>query len=194
MRGNAESDHELMRRCALNEEAAFEELVRRYQQPIVDYLWRLLGSPSRAEELGQEVFLRVFRHRDTYTQDAGFSTWCYAIATNLARDERRARRRRPASAGSEPLEGLQAQGRDPSAPLELRELRELVHKALERIPDPYREALALRDLQGCSYQEIARTLDMEIGTVKSRINRARLAFKDAFAALGGVTAEEMEEA
>ena len=82
----------------------------------------------------------------------------------------------------------------PISPLELRELGDLVRKALEHLPEHYREALTLRDLQGCSYQEISRVLEMEIGTVKSRINRARLAFKDAFTALGGVTAEEMEEA
>lgn len=191
---DAQSDHELMRRCALGEETAFEEIVRRYQQPIVDYLCRLVGSSSRAEELGQEVFLRVYRHRDSYTRTAGFSTWCYTIATNLARDERRARKRRPPGAGSEPLEGLPATGMEPSAPLEVRELGDLVRRALDQIPEHYREALTLRDLQGCSYQEIAQVLEMEIGTVKSRINRARLAFKDSFAALGGVAAEEMEEA
>lgn len=179
------TDHELMKRCALGEEEPFAELVRRHQQAIVDYLTRMLSNRARAEELGQEVFLRVFRHRVDYTQQAEFSTWCYTIATNLARDERRAIRRRPPSAGSDPLEGRPAAGLDPSAGALSRESGRLVHQALERLPEHFREALMLRDLQGLSYQEISSVMRMELGTVKSRINRARMAFKDAFLALEG---------
>lgn len=179
------SDHELMARCAKGEESSFEELVRRYQQPIVDYLSRLLGNGARAEELGQEVFIRVFRHRSSYTQEAGFSTWCYTIATNLARDERRMLRRRPSSSGDSPLEFLPSDADDPARSAQNLETRLLVQRALERLPEHFREALVLRDLQGCSYQEISAALGMELGTVKSRINRARMAFKDVYLALDG---------
>jgi RNA polymerase sigma-70 factor (ECF subfamily) len=178
-----------MRRFSLGEEASFVELVQRHQQSVVSYLARLLGNASRAEELGQEVFVRVFRHRASYNDQAQFTTWCYTIATNLARDEIRARRRRPASAGPESLDGIPGRDEAPSASLERRELRGRVRTALADMQPQFREVLTLRDLEGCSYEEIAEALQMELGTVKSRINRARSAFKAAFMALGGMKEE-----
>ncbi len=178
-----------MRRFALGEEAPFVELVQRHQQSVVSYLARLLGNTSRAEELGQEVFVRVFRHRAAYDDQAQFTTWCYTIATNLARDEIRARRRRPASAGPEALDGIEGASEAPSASLERRELQGRVRKALDGLQPQFREVLALRDLEGCSYEEISEVLRTELGTVKSRINRARSAFKEAFVALGGLKEE-----
>lgn len=183
------TDHELMRQFALGEEISFVELVRRHQQAVVSYLARLLGNASRAEELGQEVFVRVFRHRASYDDQAQFTTWCYTIATNLARDEIRARRRRPAAAGSEALDAISDRGDGPSASLERRELRGRVRRALDGLQPQFREVLTLRDLEGCSYEEIAALLQMELGTVKSRINRARSAFKEAFMAFGGMKEE-----
>lgn len=178
-----------MRRFTLGEEASFVELVQRHQQPMVSYLTRLLGSLSRAEELGQEVFVRIFRHRAAYDNQAQFTTWCYTIATNLARDEIRARRRRPVAADPEALDAIQGRSEEPSACLERREIQGRVRRALDDLHPRFREVLTLRDLEGCSYEEIAAVLRMELGTVKSRISRARSAFKEAFMALGGTKGE-----
>ena len=190
---NLRDEHELMSRCAAGEEAPFEELVSRYQQPIVDYLTRLIGNVSRAEELGQEVFVRIFQHRLDYTAKAKFSTWCYTIATNIARDERRANARRPSNTGAEALEFLSSEQSDPYQNVERKERSAIIRKALDKIPEHLRESIILRDIQGCSYQEIAEVLQLEIGTVKSRINRARLAFKEIFITLSGIAHTDMEE-
>lgn len=195
MNSDEVSDHELMRRFSEGEEAAFAELVRRYQRSVVSYLARMLGNPSRAEELGQEVFLRVFRHRASYTREAEFSTWCFTIAVNLGRDEIRSRRRRGPHAGSDALEDLSDDAPPaPDAGLERDELQGRVRRALARLPEPFREVLTLRDLEGRSYEEIAAVLGAELGTVKSRINRARLAFRDVYTALAAAAGEREETA
>ncbi len=151
----------------------------------MDYLSRLLHHRGTGEDLAQEVFLRVFRHRNSYSEHASFRTWCYAIATNLARDEVRSARRRPAILGEEAMAGLPDRSVDPTLRPEQEELRKSVGDALGRIPEHFREVLTLRDLQGCSYEEISDALKLELGTVKSRINRARVAFKEAFQVSGG---------
>lgn len=177
------SDHELMHRFVHGEESAFVELVQRHQRPIASYLVRILGSRARSEDLAQEVFLRVFRHRFDYTRQAAFTTWCYTIATNLARDEIRSLRRRPVRSGLEGLQEVPSEGEEPGSALDRRETRDLVRKALGGLVPAFREVLVLRDLQGLSYGEISGILGLELGTVKSRINRARLAFKEVFVAL-----------
>ena len=169
-----------MRMLSGGDEGAFAELVRRHQQTIMDYLCRLLRDRGTSEDLAQEVFLRVFRHRDRYSEHASFRTWCYAIATNLARDEIRSLRKRPAALGEEAMAGVADRGEAPSEAPQREEMRRAVTLALERIPEHFREVLALRDLQGCSYEEISDVLRLELGTVKSRINRARVAFKESF--------------
>ena len=177
------SDHELMHRFVHGEELAFVELVRRHQRPVSSYLLRIIGSRARAEELAQEVFLRVFRHRFDYTRQAAFTTWCYTIATNLARDEIRSLRRRPVRTGLEGLQEILPGGEEPGETLGRQEMQALVRKALGSLVPPFREVLVLRDLQERSYEDIAGILGLELGTVKSRINRARLAFKEVFIAL-----------
>lgn len=177
------SDHDLMHQFVHGDELAFVELVRRHQRPIASYIIRIIGSSSRAEELAQEVFLRVFRHRFDYTRQAAFTTWCYTIATNLARDEIRSLRRRPVRTGLDGLQEIPSEGEKPGDALGKREAQAQVRKALACLVPAFREVLILRDLQELSYEDIARILGLELGTVKSRINRARLAFKEVFVSL-----------
>ena len=152
-------DHELMSRLknASREEraAGFEVLVRRYKNGVVTFLYRFVGDYRAAEDLAQEAFLRVFRKLDEYNHSAKFSTWLYTIASNLAKDR-----------------------------LEQDETRLQVNEALKQLKEDDREILVLKDVQGMAYEDIAEILGLPMGTVKSRISRARLAFKEVWKKMG----------
>ncbi|MEZ6183628.1 MAG: sigma-70 family RNA polymerase sigma factor [Planctomycetota bacterium] len=158
------------------------ELVRRHQQPLVGYLNGIVHDVERARDLCQEAFLRVYRHAEGYRPSSRFTTWLYHIARNLARDELRARRRRPPLAFPEHgLDATPAQERPVSGALEQ---RELVLAALDALSPRDRQLVVLRDLEGLSYEEIAERVGSRLGTVKSGLNRARTRFAAAYAALG----------
>jgi RNA polymerase sigma-70 factor (ECF subfamily) len=169
----------------------FRELVMRYQDRIVNYLVRHIGDRATAEDLAQEAFLRVHRNLERYDRRNRFSTWLYTIATNLAKDEFKRRSSHPAqsldwvSSGQSDTTrtvptALADEGQNPEGAAQRDEDRDLVHEALRRLKPDDREVLILRDLQGLSYDEIATILDVPIGTLKSRISRARQAFAAAW--------------
>lgn len=175
------SDEDLMARVAEDEERAFSELVRRYQGRVTNLICRVLNDRESADDLAQEVFVRVFVHRRNYRRGARLSTWVFTIAVNLAKNEirRRVRRRnwfsldalQEALKDSTLIFADKTEGRDRS--LEREEVQEAVAKAIESVPDKYRLALVLRDIEGLAYEEIAVVLGVPGGTVRSRINRAR---------------------
>jgi len=198
------SDNDLMTRlkeAPPSEVAAgFEVIVHRYKNAIVSFLFRYVGDPRTAEDLAQEAFLRVFRKIGEYNSTAKFSTWLYTIASNLAKDEFKRRARHPA--GSLDWEGgkgadttrnvptaMAAEGPEPEEELERGEARERVAAALKLLKEDDREILVLKDVQGLAYDEIARILALPMGTVKSRISRARLAFKDVWKRFGSPSGE-----
>jgi len=175
--------------------AGFEVLVHRYKNAIVSFLFRFVGDPRTAEDLAQEAFLRVFRKIAEYNSTAKFSTWLYTIASNLAKDEFKRRSRHPAGSldwesgkGADTTRNvptaMAADDPGPDEELERGEVREHVAAALKLLKEDDREILVLKDVQGLAYEEIARILDLPMGTVKSRISRARLAFKDAWKRIG----------
>lgn len=179
-----------MKACARGEMGSFSELVRRHKDRITNYLYRYTGDYRTAEDLAQEAFLRVFRKIPEYNASAKFSTWLYTIATNLAKDEFKRRSRHPAVPLEQQRPGADtsqivtaappASGLRPEEDSARSELRGLVHEALDALDAEAREILVLREVQGLAYDEIAGILAVPVGTVKSRINRARLAFKDLF--------------
>jgi len=187
-------DHELMARLKTAPSAdlmrGFEILVGRYKNAIVSFLFRFTGDFRTAEDLAQETFLRVFRKIHDYNSTAKFSTWLYTIASNLAKDEFKRRARHPAKSldwqggGDTTRDMPQAKadttGSVPEVRLEHDEVRQNVNKALNLLEEHDREVLLLKDVQGLSYEEIAQVLELPMGTVKSRISRARLAFKDVW--------------
>jgi RNA polymerase sigma-70 factor (ECF subfamily) len=180
-----ECDEELMERCAAGSHEAFQCLVERYRGRLINVVGRFINDRDRAEDIVQEVFLRVFRNRQRYERKGKFSTWIFTIAVNLAKNEIRRKVRRR---GEISLEGLEeATGsstatadRSPGAEENLgrEQLREMVAEAIERLPVRYREAVVLRDIEGLAYEEIASILRIPGGTVRSRINRGRLMIKD----------------
>src|SRR3989441_1092429 len=171
---------------------AFGALVDRYQTRLLNFINRTIGDRERAEDLVQEVFIRVFRHLHRFDQTKKFSTWIYTIASNLAKNELRNRSRNPLvlfqtirkqwDADHRPL-----QFEDPSArPDDLfrkRHLKELVEWAVAQLPEHHRVVFVLRELEGKSYEEIAEITACNLGTVKSRLNRARNSFAAVIAPL-----------
>jgi RNA polymerase sigma-70 factor (ECF subfamily) len=174
-----------MARAALDDDQAFTELVRRYQSRVVHLVSRLLNDRQVSEDIAQEVFVRVHLHRKNYRTGSKFSTWLFTIAANLAKNEiRRRKRRRNWSSLDEMQETLKdasLQFADPKAnreaDLEREQLSGVVGQAITTLPERYRIALVLRDIEGLAYEEIGMALKMPGGTVRSRINRARLMLK-----------------
>jgi RNA polymerase sigma-70 factor (ECF subfamily) len=179
------SDEDLMARAALDDDQAFTELVRRYQSRVVHLVSRLLNDRQVSEDIAQEVFVRVHLHRKNYRTGSKFSTWLFTIAANLAKNEiRRRKRRRNWSSLDEMQETLKdasLQFADPKAnreaDLEREQLSGVVGQAITTLPERYRIALVLRDIEGLAYEEIGMALKIPGGTVRSRINRARLMLK-----------------
>jgi RNA polymerase sigma-70 factor, ECF subfamily len=177
------SDHALLEATRTGNEDAFAELVSRYRNQITSYIYRMTSDYDGAVDLAQETFVRVYRAADRYQQSHAFSTYIYRIATNLAISELRKRKRRrlvsltgffQSNDGSEAREFNPADER-PLQDTEMvhAERRNAVQRAISTLPEKYRAPLILRDVDGRSYEEIARILETSEGTVKSRISRAR---------------------
>ena len=157
---------------------AFEELVRRYQRRVLALTCRLCANPEDGAEAAQEAFLAAWQGLPSFRGDAAFSTWLYRLASNACVDLLRREGRRRAAAGpslddEEAGMDLPSTEPTPEAAAEGMELREMVEAGLQRLPAEYREALILREIHQLSYEEIAAALTVELGTVKSRINRGR---------------------
>ena len=167
-------------------EAAFVCLVDRYKNRLQNVIYRYVRDFQRAEDLTQETFIRVYRHRERYRKTGKFSTWIFTIAVNLAKNEIRRKVRIKNVLSLDHLQELLGNSepflKDPAPHADREAERDqtstLIGRAISRLPDVYRDALILRDIQGLSYEEISEVLDVPGGTVRSRINRARLILKD----------------
>ncbi|HKS05182.1 MAG TPA: sigma-70 family RNA polymerase sigma factor [Gemmatimonadaceae bacterium] len=179
-------DAELVAAFLRGTERAFDVLVERYQARLLNFIYRTVGDRERAEDLVQEVFVRVYRHLSRFDRSKKFSTWIYTIASNLAKNELRNRSRNPLVFFQSLAKGLSGEEERPiefedtrTRPDDLfrkRHLREVVETSVARLPAHHREVFVLRELEGKSYEEIAEITRCNLGTVKSRLNRARTAF------------------
>ncbi|HYG98674.1 MAG TPA: sigma-70 family RNA polymerase sigma factor [Terriglobales bacterium] len=175
----------LIRRCKAGDAVAWEELVRQYNRRIYNICYRFTGSPDQAEDLTQEVFVRMYRTLDSYDPaKAAFMTWLTTMTRNLLVDHFRKTKHDRATDSLESTvtdaddgptlgEQLQDASMTPDMRLASRETRQMVHQALQKLSPELREAVILRDLQDMDYREIATVLKVPEGTVKSRINRGR---------------------
>jgi RNA polymerase sigma-70 factor (ECF subfamily) len=167
------------------EERAFQVLVERYQTRLLNFVYRTISDRERGEDLVQEVFIRVYRHLHRFDRSKKFSTWVYTIASNLAKNELRNRSRNPLVF----FQTIRKNWQDDDRPLQFedsasrpddlyrkRHLRELVESSVAQLPEHHRQVFILRELEGKSYEEIAEITGCNLGTVKSRLNRARNAF------------------
>jgi RNA polymerase sigma-70 factor (ECF subfamily) len=185
------NDHELLAAIRDGDEAAFQEIVRRYRNPITNFIYRMIDDYERSVELTQETFIRIYTSASRYQANYSFSTYIYRIATNLAISELRRRKRRKMVSLFTPFtndDGEAIEIDPPDAnPLQDEALiegerRKAVARAITSLPEKYRAAIVLRDVEGLSYDRIADVLKLSEGTVKSRINRARNLLKEKLSA------------
>jgi len=171
------TDADLLPSCRGGDEAAWAKLVERHTRKVFGLAYRFTGRVDEAEDLTQEVFVKVYQTLDKYREaDGPFGAWLMAVARNHAIDHYRRGRQERARRAEDPLvlELAPAREEHPIAGLEREERARLVHRGLRALPPELRLPLVLCDLQGLSYDEIAKSLEVPLGTVKSRINRARL--------------------
>jgi RNA polymerase sigma-70 factor (ECF subfamily) len=178
-------DAHIAQRHLSGDPQAFGALVDRYQGRLLNFVNRTIGDRERAEDLVQEVFIRVFRHLHRFDQTKKFSTWIYTIASNLAKNELRNRSRNPLvffqtikrnwEADHRPLQFEDTTAR-PDDLYRKRFLKDAVEQCVTQLPEHHRVVFVLRELEGKSYEEIAEITGCNLGTVKSRLNRARNSF------------------
>jgi RNA polymerase sigma-70 factor, ECF subfamily len=180
-------DAELVRRILAGEEWLFETLVRRYQQRVVAHLARMTRNWDDALDLAQEIFLKVFQALPRYRPEFKFSTWLFRIAANAGIDALRKRRLRTvpleAPIGDEegPVREFPSAEPDPYSVLRNTERRRSLEEAIADLPPEFRELISLRHFAGLSYEEIAETKRMPLGTVKNKLFRARAVLKSRLA-------------
>jgi RNA polymerase sigma-70 factor, ECF subfamily len=185
------TDWDLANRARSGDMAAFEELVRRYQTPVIHFCRRMVASQQDAEDIAQEVFIRMYRHLGRMERKAKFSTFLFGIARNTTLNFIRDGKRRGRGA-TEPLDSEDRSGhviddaaRRPDREAGLHELEELLDRAMAMLSPEHREVLVLREINGLDYSAIARVVRRRKGTVKSRIARAREQLRAHIGALGG---------
>jgi RNA polymerase sigma-70 factor (ECF subfamily) len=168
-------DHGLMKSIQNGDMVAFNDMVDRYKDRLMNVIGRMLSSTEEAEDVVQETFVRVYQHRQSFNFQHCFSTWIYTIALNLARNELRKRKK------FKFLDITDMQGSESEFAIEMKlpsRLPEEIKKAIECLPEKYKMAFMLRDMQEMPYDEVAKVLSVPLGTVKSRVNRARMMLRD----------------
>ncbi len=176
----------VIQRCKQGDLSAFDELVRMYEKQVYNFAYRLAGNYDDANDIACEAFIKVFNAINTFRGDANFSTWLFRIVTNLYLDERK----RSKAHMNIPLDEyidldestvtrqIEDSSPSPQEILESKERAEVLNSAIQQLPDYQRVMVLLFHTQGKSYEEIAEIIGLPIGTVKSRLNRARLALRD----------------
>jgi RNA polymerase sigma-70 factor (ECF subfamily) len=174
---NPNSNLELIAQAQRGDRRAFGELVRRHREGVVDVVYRMCGDVNLAEDAAQEAFIRAWQHLPSYRPRSPFRNWVYRIATNVALDVLRCERE---TVDVDAL-SLPASDAGPEATVEGKERGERVRQAVLALPPASRSVLVLREYEGLSYQEIADTLGIPIGTVMSRLNYARKRLRESLA-------------
>lgn len=168
-------DHDLFRRVKTGDMVAFSTIVDRYRGRLMNVIGRMPISREGAEDIVQEAFLRVYQHRDSFDFKHCFSTWLYTIALNLARNNLRKKKRYKF------FDIFDLQNKEVETAVQAKvpsNIGPAIEQAIASLPDKYKTAFLLRDIEEMSYDEIARILSVPLGTVKSRVNRARSILRD----------------
>lgn len=175
-----ETDQQLVQRVQAGEKAAFNLLVLKYQHRVLKLVSRFISDAAEAEDVAQEAFLKAYRALGSFRGDSAFYTWLYRIAINTAKNALVSARRRPVDFDLDLQDPDQydrharlKESDTPERVLLTEEIRQVVERAMEQLPEDLRTAIVLRELEGLSYEEIAEAMDCPVGTVRSRIFRAR---------------------
>ena len=182
----SQSEQLLLMRAKAGDVAAFEELTEAYQKKIFNLAYRMVGNYDDAGDMAQEALIRIFRSIGSFKEQSSFSTWVFRITTNVCLDEIRKRKNKKAFSLDEEIHTEDGEMQRqiisddplPDEIAEKEELRSIVNKAINSLPEEQKIIITLRDIQSLSYEEIANVLSCPVGTVKSRINRARQALKN----------------
>jgi len=177
-------------------EPAFRELVRRYERPVFSLIFRMVRDRETAEDLAQETFIKILNHIDRYRPEFKFSSWLFKIANNLTIDHLRKRQLKTVSMDGSPHAAtaaeveastfdVEARGESALEEIESKELGGAIEKAIAKLRPEYRACILLRHVEDRSYEEIAATLDLPLGTVKTYIHRARHELREALSGLRG---------
>jgi RNA polymerase sigma-70 factor (ECF subfamily) len=183
--GEAQVDQMLVERVQKGDKAAFDLLIGKYQHRIVSLVSRYVSDPAEAQDVAQEAFIKAYRALPKFRGDSAFYTWLYRIAINTAKNWLVARNRRPPASDIDAMDAeqydidsrLKERG-TPENELLREEIEKTVYDAIAALPDDLRTAIMLREIDGMSYEDIATTMDCPIGTVRSRIFRAREAIDE----------------
>ena len=178
MREGPHDDGDLLARLRRGEPRAFEDLVIRYQHAVYGVALRMLGTRAEAEDVAQEAFLRAYRAVAGFRGEAKLSTWLYAIASRLCLNRLASADRRRTRHGDDLLAGVADGAPDPVDTVDARERDAALHRAIAELSDERRMVVVLADLEGLSYEEIAEALTLPVGTVRSRLHRARMELRE----------------
>jgi RNA polymerase sigma-70 factor (ECF subfamily) len=189
-------ERRLIRRLRRGDQRAFTTIVRTYQQRVFNIVFRFLGNREEAEDVAQDVFVTVYQNAERFRGDSKFSTWLYRVTVNHCKNRLKYLKRRGRHMGrplDEIAEHLVAQGSGETQPVfhaaiprpddlaQGRQLEALIQREMAKMDEDHRLLVVLRDIQGLSYQEMAEVTGLNVGTIKSRLHRARLALKEALA-------------
>ena len=183
------SEKRFIRKLCNRDPQAFELLVRRYEGPVYNLVFRMLGNREEAEDLAQEIFVKVFKKIDTFRGDSSLATWIYRVASNMCKNRQqylgRRYHNRPSKNGLEESilgdeQSFRTTGRisRPDELVEGYQTEQIIQKAISELEEEHRLILILRDIQGISYDDIASIVGLPLGTVKSRLHRARMSLKE----------------
>ncbi|MCZ6500445.1 MAG: RNA polymerase sigma factor RpoE [Gammaproteobacteria bacterium] len=173
-------DQRLVVKVQKGDKTAFDVLVLKYQHKVIKVIMRYVRDPSEAMDVAQEAFLKAYRAIPRFRGDSAFYTWLYRIAINTAKNHLVAARRRPLDYDLDPqdpdqydMQGRLSDGDTPEGLVLSEEIKDTVNRAIQNLPEDLRTAIILREVEGMSYEEIAQTMECPVGTVRSRIFRAR---------------------
>lgn len=181
-----ENEENLLKKSKNGDIEAFEELIKGYQKKVFNIALRMIGDYEDASELAQEVFIKIFKSIRNFKEESTFSTWVYKITTNVCLDELRKRKNKRIISLDEEIKHDSGEsqiqivdpGLSPEALLEKKEIKKAVIEAIEELSPEHRIVIIYREMQGLNYEDIARIVKCPVGTVKSRINRARQELKE----------------
>ena len=173
-------DQRLVVKVQKGDKTAFDVLVLKYQHKVIKVIMRYVRDPSEAMDVAQEAFLKAYRAMPRFRGDSAFYTWLYRIAINTAKNHLVAARRRPLDYDLDPqdpdqydMQGRLSDGDTPEGLVLSEEIKDTVNRAIQNLPEDLRTAIILREVEGMTYEEIAQTMECPVGTVRSRIFRAR---------------------